>query len=225
MMLIATTAVFALVASTAFAAPTTTTASTTASMPAIIVNVSIAGADVSPALVTLALAEAEKIWRPTGVRFLWQRLARSAASADAGPYTPNTLHLIIGNDRGVGRGGRRPLGWIVFDDVNAPQREIYLSHANAQEMMQDARGIVGIIEQMPLVQRDVLLARAMGRALAHEMGHYLFASKVHTERGLMKAVMTATELFTTDTIALRIDAAQRATVVARLSGQAVIASR
>ena len=33
---------------------------------------------------------------------------------------------------------------------------------------------------MPLAQREMLLARAMGRALAHELGHYLLASKIHT---------------------------------------------
>jgi hypothetical protein len=109
--------------------------------------------------------------------------------------------------------------------VDAPQQEIYLSHANAESVMEDARGVVGLLEQMPLAQRDLLLARAMGRALAHEMGHYLLASKVHTSHGLMKAILTATELFTTDTIALRIDAEQRRTVVARLAEQAVVASR
>ena len=57
--------------------------------------------------------------------------------------------------------------------------------------MDGAAGVVGIVEQMPQSQRETLLARAMGRALAHELGHYLLASKVHTEHGLMKAVLTA----------------------------------
>jgi len=221
MMLIATTVAFAFVASSALAAAP---AAAAAAIPPMIVNVSIAGADVSPAIVTLALAEADAIWRPSGVRFVWQRAPR-IASASAGPYLPNTLHLIIGNDRGAGQGSRLPLGWIVFDDVNAPQQEIYLSHANAETMMSDARGVIGVVEQMPIAQRQLLLARAMGRALAHEMGHYLLASKVHSEHGLMKAVLTATELFTTDTVALRIDSTQRQAVAARLTGQAIVASR
>ena len=44
----------------------------------------------------------------------------------------------------------------------------------------------------------MLLARAMGRALAHEMGHYLLASKEHTKNGLMQAHRTATEFFGPD---------------------------
>ena len=172
------------------------------------------------------LAETEAIWRASGVTFVWQRAPRVAAtSSGAGPFLPNTLHLIIGNDRGAGRDGRRPLGWIVFDAVDAPQQEIYLSYANAMTMMDEARGVVGIVGEMPIAQRETLLARAMGRALAHELGHYLLASKEHTPRGLMKAVLTATELFTTDTGALRIEPAQRSAVAARLSGQQAVASR
>ena len=34
---------------------------------------------------------------------------------------------------------------------------------------------------MPIFEREMLLARAIGRALAHELGHYLLASKEHTE--------------------------------------------
>ena len=69
------------------------------------------------------------------------------------------------------------------------------------------------------------LARAMGRALAHELGHYLLASKAHTQRGLMKPVMTAVELFMPDASVFRIDPAQRRAVAARLRGDAMVASR
>ena len=76
-----------------------------------------------------------------------------------------------------------------------------------------------------MTQRETLLARAMGRALAHELGHYLLASKAHTERGLMKAVMTAVELFMPDSGGFRIEPAQRRAVAARLRGEPMVASR
>jgi len=138
---------------------------------------------------------------------------------------PNSLHVVIGENRGSGKNGRVPLGWIVFDDVTVPEQEIYVSYANARQMMEEARSVVGIIDQMPIVQRETLLARAMGRALAHELGHYLLASKVHSERGLMKATMTAAELFMPDSRALRLELAQRRTVAARLRGEPLVASR
>jgi hypothetical protein len=91
--------------------------------------------------------------------------------------------------------------------------------------MDAARGIVGVIEQMPPVQREILLARAMGRALAHELGHFLLASKLHTPRGLLKAGRTATELFSTSRGGFKIDASQRQQIAARLRGDSVVVSR
>ena len=227
MMLIATTVAIALVASTAFAAGAAAPASSDA-VPPMIVTVSVDAA-VSPGVVQAVLAEADAIWRPGGITFVWQRTPRAtppyARAVAAAPYLPNTLHLTIGDSRGTGANGRLPLGWILFDDMTLPGQEIYLSYANARQLMEEARGVVGLIDQMPVLQRETLLARAMGRALAHELGHYLLASKVHTERGLMKAIMTAVELFAPDSRAFRIEPAQRRAVTARLRGEPLVASR
>ncbi len=226
-MLVATTVAIALVASTAFAAGAAAPVASDA-VPPMIVTVSVEP-NLSSSLVQAILAEADAIWRPSGVSFVWQRTppvsVSYARTGDAAPYLPNTLHLTIGERRGQGRDGRLPLGWIVFDDMTVPAQEIYLSYANARQMMEEARGVIGLIDQMPIMQRETLLSRAMGRALAHELGHYLLASKVHTERGLMKAIMTAVELFTPDSRGFRIEPAQRRAVAARLRGEPLVASR
>jgi len=226
-MLIATTVAIALAASTAFAAGTAAAVASDA-VPPMIVTVSVEP-NLSPALVQAVLAEADAIWRPSGVSFVWQRTppvsVSYARTGDAAPYLPNTLHLTIGERRGSGKDGRLPLGWIVFDDITVPTQEIYLSYANARQMMEEARGVVGLIEQMPVMQRETLLSRAMGRALAHELGHYLLASKVHTERGLMKATMTAVEMFMPDSRGFHIEPTQRRAVAARLRGEPLVASR
>jgi hypothetical protein len=111
----------------------------------------------------------------------------------------------------------------VFEGGDVPAQEIYLSRANAMALMADSRGVVGLIDQMPIAQRDMLLARALGRALAHELGHYLFVSKAHTARGLMKAIVTAAELFQPDNRGFYIEAAQRSSVAARLRGEPLAA--
>jgi hypothetical protein len=41
---------------------------------------------------------------------------------------------------------------------------------------------------------DVFLSRALGRALAHEIGHYLLGTSRHTARGLMRAQFVPREL-------------------------------
>lgn len=219
-----TAAASALYASALFAAAP---AASSAAIPPMIVNV-VAVAGMSQQLVDAVLAEAAAIWRPSGVSFIWRRAPKTVPSSPApefAPYVPNALQITIGENRGTGRDGRLPLGWIVFDDVTVPQQEIYLSFANMRAMMDNARGVIGIVDQMPIMQRDSLLARAMGRALAHELGHYLLASKVHTKQGLMKAVLTAVELFSANSSAFRIDPVQRGVVAARLHGQPRIASR
>ena len=225
MMLIATAVAVALFASSAFAAAP---AASAAAIPPMIVYIS-AGAEVSVNLVSRLCAETEAIWRPAGVSFLWRKAPRASAAstlaADSGPFVPDTLRLTIGADRGNVRDGRMPLGWIVFDAATAPQQDIYLSHSNARQMLENAAGVVGIADQMPTAQRETLLARAMGRALAHELGHYLLASKAHTERGLMKAILTAVELFGPDAGAFRLEPAQRRAVAARLRGEPLVASR
>jgi hypothetical protein len=227
MMLNVTTAAVALIASSLSAAGAPEASASGSAIPPMIVTVMAAG-DISPRLVAAVLAEADAIWRPGGVSFNWRRapqLALSAQAAESAQYLPNTLRLTIGDNRGIGHDGRLPLGWIVFDDVALPEQEIYLSHTNAKAMMDSASGVVGIVDQMPLSQRETLLARAMGRALAHELGHYLLASKVHTSRGLMKAVLTAVELFSPDSSPFHIEPAQRRSVAARLRGEPLVASR
>ena len=225
MMLIATTIAVALFASTALAAAP---AESTAAIPPMVVYIS-SGAEVSVDLVSRICAEAEAIWRTAGVTFSWRRTPRAIApstlTTDSGPFVPDTLRLTIGADRGGVRDGRMPLGWIVFDTATAPQQDIYLSHSNARELLENAAGVVGVADQMPRAQRDTLLARALGRALAHELGHYLLASKAHTERGLMKAILTAVELFGPDASAFRLEPAQRRTVAARLRGEPLVARR
>lgn len=224
MMLTATSVVTALFAFAAFAAP----AVSPSALPPIIVSVTTA-ADLSPALLARIFAETDAIWRPSGVSFLWRRVPRDvvpfARAGETGPSVPNTLRLNIGNAQGQPHDGRTPLGWIVFDDVTTPQQEIYVSYANALAMMAEARGVVGIVAEMPITQRELLLSRAMGRALAHELGHYLLASKEHTKRGLMKAILTATDMFASDANALRVEPSQGRAIAARLRGEPLVASR
>jgi len=195
--------------------------------PPVVVNV-VAGPGVSATLVTRLLDEASAIWRPTGLGIVWRRVAPEVlpyAKAGAAGSSPSTLRVDIGDNPGRSRDARTPLGWIVFDSDNEPQPVIYLSHANAKELMAAARGVVGVIEQMPPAQREMLLGRAMGRALAHELGHFLLASKVHTPRGLMKAWRTTGELFTGERAGFKIDAAQRQQLAARVRGDSVVVSR
>jgi hypothetical protein len=220
---IATSLVIALLASTPLAADSA--AAVTQPLPPLIVNLSTA-ANVSPTLLARVLEETTAIWRSSGFSFVWRAAAREvvpyARTSEAGPPLPSHLRVVIGNETGQARDKRTPLGWITFDDDHSPLPEIYVSYENANRLLEAARGFVGIGSQMTGVQREVLLARTMGRALAHEMGHYLLASKVHTSHGLMQASHPASDFFATGTNAFRVDAAQRRSIDARLRHESAL---
>jgi len=197
-MLIDTSLVVALLASSPLAARPLVTA------PPVTVTVIVAS-DISPTLVTRVLAEAGDIWRTAGVAIVWR--VESTIS-------PSTLRVVIGHWTGL----------IVHDDSGVPRQEVYVSYANARALMDQARGSIALSERMPRAERDTLLGRAMGRALAHEMGHYLLASKAHSVGGLMRARLTATEFFALDRSPFDLDSQQRAAIAGRLTPPAAVAA-
>jgi hypothetical protein len=164
-------------------------------MPPMIVRV-VAAPDVPARLVSAIEHETDAVWRPTGIQFFWRHDTReTVATPMPSPYRPLQLRVEIGHDRHHPGEWKLPLGWIVFDDPVTPEREIHLSYENAVALLEKSDGVVGRTRTMPVLQRETLLSRALGRALAHELGHYLLASKAHTDRGLMMAVHSAVDLF------------------------------
>jgi len=151
--------------------------------------------------------EADAVWRPNGVTFVWERAEKGRP---AGP-----LEVIVDNDHGTTSGGP-PLGWIRFDAHDAPGPLIHMSYANVVALLQDSNGVVGNLNEMPITERETYLGRAMGRALAHELGHYLLASKAHSRTGLMRSSMTAVDLFSTVRMRLEITQPIRESILTRL---------
>jgi len=187
----------------------------TAIAVALTINVS-AASDISSTLVTRALNETNSIWRAVGVEFVWRR--------GPGPHPPAALTVVIGHELRPVREGALALGWIFFD-ASTPGQRLYISYANVLQLMRESAGVTGPQDRMPIFEREVLLSRAMGRALAHELGHYFLASKEHTKNGLMKAHRTAVEFFGPDERPFKLDGAQRSLITARLAQEAVVVSR
>ncbi len=155
--------------------------------PTRIVTVTIAGPDrLGSAVVHQMIAEAGAIWQPAGVTLQVREpntpdragvgsdvtITFDAASRPAGAYTA-------------------PLGWVRFDRVAGPESVIHLSIANAENLLERS----GAMRDKPMLWHDVLIARAMGRALAHELGHYLLQSPEHAPQGLMRAVRPSADFF------------------------------
>jgi hypothetical protein len=186
--------------------------------PPLVVGVTVVS-DISAAQVTRVLQEAADIWHAAGVDIVWQRHNVTVAAKPS-------VRVTIGNWRGAGMSEDKsmPLGWIVFTD-GAPEHEIYVSYTNAVVLLDESRANISPSNQMPRAERDTMLGRAMGRAMAHELGHFLLASTAHSARGLMRAKRTATEFFSTDRSRFAVEPRERASVTARLLPPIVLASR
>jgi len=176
----------------------------------LVVNVS-APAEVPKMIVTNALAEANAIWSPAGVAFTWQRDAS----------IPARLQVVIGVDPVAPQESTLPLGWVIFADDQTPEPRIHLSYTNTERLFDESRGSRAATR----LEHHVLIGRAMGRALAHELGHYLLASKAHTTGGLMQGRRRADEFFSPEAVHFEIDTAQRSQVAARLHKEQLVARR
>ena len=173
----------------------------------VIVRVSVA-AKASPALITAMLDEASAIWRPAGVTFAWQMTPSPL---------PSRLTINVGNSHGTTVDGGLPLGWIRFLAPELPERDIYVSLANARTLLEQYSRLTEARRLVLMNSENTLLGRALGRALAHELGHYLLGSKAHSSAGLMQARRSTPELFAIERLRrFEIDADQRTLIAARL---------
>ena len=145
--------------------------------------------DVTRRTMELMRTEIERIWRPYGVAIEWE------ASALGGP--DRQLHVTIGDaelDVRAQSSGQLPLAWILFTTPTRPLSEIRVSVNAARFLVAAVRIGWKPITSWPGRMREELLGRALGRSVAHELGHYLLASRRHTETGLMRAVFRPNDL-------------------------------
>jgi hypothetical protein len=68
------------------------------------------------------------------------------------------------------------------------------------------------VRKLPHALRDTLIARAIGRVTAHELGHYLLQNGGHRNRGLMRANYSSSELVGSWLEPFRVAPAARPTV-------------
>src|SRR5262249_33280866 len=135
------------------------------------------------------------IWGPTGIVLDWQRISSATVAA--------TWRVTVTFDDGEEDVLEPPgaLGWIPFT-TDGPEPSIRLSRANAEAVIRGTPGAAGPAS----LRTEILIGRALGRALAHELGHYLLRSKAHTPRGLMRARWPVGELLSADRRGFRLTA-------------------
>lgn len=153
--------------------------------------------------------EAESLWRPYGVRLEWIDDRLSAAAEDRlsvqaivarridGPEPPEWKAVLGRAFVELGALSRRPIS-LSFDATET------LLELRKSSRASTIRGVF-----------DHEMARALGRVLAHEIGHVLLAAPYHDATGLMRAAFSPDELAEMDRRPFRL----ACTSVARLRGR------
>ena len=143
----------------------------------------LAPEETSDSLVQRICAEASAIWASAGIAFEWHRLrSRDEEEEYAWP-----LQVTI-DDRRTSLLPVGALGWLIFTP-DGPGRSIHLSLVCAESLLRSTPELTNFT----IATHEALVGRTLGRALAHELGHYLLRSKVHTPNGLMRAAWASGE--------------------------------
>ena len=132
--------------------------------------------------------EATAIWEPYGVALDWVRPGEQVLGLPAGHDV-----LIISRDGPADllasrTPAARRLGAVLFlEGRDVAENTVALAVEATRRTVEDARWVNGRVADWPPSLREELLGRALGRVLAHEIGHYLLVWRAHTPDGLMRA--------------------------------------
>lgn len=148
--------------------------------------------------------ETESIWRDAHVQLRWIRDNRT--TDDDRP-----LRIVVARRAVTTRDSHR---WPVAELLRFEDRS-----AIALASISAALRIVEERPELPLVDlpamRQYKLGVVLGRAVAHEIGHYLLQSNTHSPYGLMRASIDAREFADLRTGAFRLDRESQANLAAR----------
>jgi hypothetical protein len=139
-----------------------------------------------PDMLSKIANEARIIWRP------YVDLEFGSVDDVRRSVNDDTLTLVI-TDRLSDGATRDGLGWIAFVD-GEPVKTITVSARHAATLADEAAWAGRPLAAWPPRAREIFVVRALGRSIAHEIGHYLLRSTAHQSRGLMRERFTVEQL-------------------------------
>jgi hypothetical protein len=152
-----------------------------------------------PARRTL-ISEAERIWRHEQVELRWP----SPAGGDEPPRAPLRVLVIPRRDTTAAE-QRWPVAELVAHEGH---RAVAIASIASARRVVDAAARYQLIEHPG--QLEYRLGLVLGRAVAHEIGHFLLATGTHASAGLMRATVDAGEFAALSTEPFRLDERARA---------------
>jgi hypothetical protein len=151
--------------------------------------------------------EVTALWVPHGVSFTW--IATPPRWEPSGVIP--TIRVIddgcrparvwAAGETGLctSAGPAQPVGTAIFVEGKATAEDIlFVSVNRVVEIVADARFVDRPVREWPSGVRDDLVGRALGRVLAHELGHYLLGLREHSPGGLMQPLFRTDLLISRD---------------------------
>lgn len=155
------------------------------------------------------------------VQAVWTPLLQVVVDTIEAPLRAGAIRLTV-RAHDAATGGAAPddaaLGSVRFVD-GQPQPVITVSPRRARAVVNRAVVSGRLVSELPASVGQRLLATVLGRAIAHEVGHYLLASPTHARAGLMRAALGLRDLTEPGTARLRLSRSEHEQVARRLAGQ------
>jgi hypothetical protein len=135
------------------------------------------------------------------IRELWKPYADIDFAGIAAPVEPgydDGLRLVIDESAQSTATTASSLAWIMFTAPGQPADLVTVSISAARNLMNEGRWKDRQMAQLPKVQQQQFMTRALARSAAHEIGHYLLRSKAHARTGLMRDHLTVADIMGND---------------------------
>jgi hypothetical protein len=150
---------------------------------------------IAPATLTATTHEVATIWAAAGWRVNVAAPDNARPSAPSRRLIPVVIRQIVDLPHGErSRGGRgQRMAWLGLDPEGCPASAIEVSMTRVTTATMSAEYIGHDVRMLPNFVKEALLGRALGRVIAHEIGHWLFGRE-HAADGLMKPILTPDDL-------------------------------
>ena len=147
-----------------------------------------------------AIAEAAALWAPYELV-----LERSACPSGGG-----TPELVVEFASATAPRSPTVLGTVAFGPGGTPEPHVTVFLDEVLRLMAGTRLFGSEAWQWPRRLREQIVGRALGRILAHEIGHYVLSNRQHTQSGLMRSTQRSDELGAPSRAGFRLSAAEAA---------------
>jgi hypothetical protein len=137
----------------------------------------------------LAIQEVRKIWVDAGVLVTSGRYGEPREPDQATISLRILLIPPLVKDK-----AERILAWVTPGPNGRSAPLLFVSLPAVTDMAMGATAYDVAVRKLTHELRDRLIAQAVGRVAAHELGHYLLQNAAHQDRGLMRAKYSAMDL-------------------------------